>query len=227
MKEGVLHGNHEGSVYLIFFVALFYFAYKIFAYKNTDKNKAWIYGCWLFAFCSMLLALIFVYDIQYGARHAIGFVFLFIIIFSFGETSFPKYMVVLVVCVWLFCIQTREVNICPIPVYTEEKADALQKGREELIDAGFIDYNSDNPWDNTIIWLYGDETVTDFTYFYALPAGTGIQLYFKEDGAVRRFEELQSKYIMTNIGEEMDSLCEKENKEIIAEYGNVHIWRIR
>ena len=41
------------------------------------------------------------------------------------------------------------------------------------------------------------------------------------------FESLLPKYILTNAGEEIDLLCSKKAKEKMAEYGNVHIWRLR
>lgn len=226
IKAGIFNGYPEGGIYLIFLMAIIYFIYEVYHHKKTERNKAWISACWLFCFCSMLLAIIFLYDISYGARHAIGFLVLFIFIFSLTEMSRLKYAIFLIAFVWVFCIKLKDVVICPIPTYTDEKAASLQKGKEELVNADFLNINSDNPWDNTIIWIYQDETKTDFTYFYALPEGVGIELYFK-DAVLLNFEELQPRYILTNIGEEVDLLCAQEEKKMIAEYGNVHIWRLR
>ena len=127
---------------------------------------------------------------------------------------------------WLLCIRATDQYTYQIPVYTEAKEMILAKGRADLADKGLIDINSNNPWDNTLIWLYADETTVDFTHLYAVPDGMGIELYFK-DNVLKEFDMLKPKYIMTNIGEEIDLLCKYEGKEIMAEYGNVHIWQLR
>lgn len=88
-----------------------------------------------------------------------------------------------------------------------------------------IDEDSDNPWDNTIIWALD----ADFTHLYAIPNGIGINLC-KPDYIQSNFEALQPKYIMTNMDENagsIDALCAASGKELIAEYGTVHIWKLR
>lgn len=224
--EGIVNGSPAGSIYTLYILAMIYF---ISVYRQcTDSDiKKFCLGYWLFYFVVMLMAIIYLYDINVGSRHATGFILIFIFIIAFAETSKKKYLLLLGSFVWLLCIRATEPYTYQIPVYTDEKAEELEKGRDELTRKGdLIDLSSNDPWDNTIIWLYSDESVMDFTYLYALPDGLGIELYFKED-VLRNFDELKPKYIMTNIGEEIDCLCEEREKEKMAEYGNIHIWKLR
>ena len=175
----------------------------------------------------MLLAIIYFYSIPVGSRHITGFIFAFIFLFSLLEISYKRYLIFLGVFLWLLFIRATEIYTYQIPVFSEEKELALHKGRNELEEGGnLIDYESNDPWDNTIIWLYADESIVDFTYLYALPDGIGIELYFK-DKLISEFEELLPKYILTNSDEEIDLLCREKAKEKMAEYGNVHVWKLR
>lgn len=226
-KIGVGGGNDStvGGIYLLYLMAMIYFVYNI-KQSSDDRNKKVIWKSLLFCFCAMLLAIIYLYDINVGSRHATGFVLIAVFIFSFEEKISKLFVIFLISFLWIFCIKATDEYTYQIPVYTEEKAMALQKGTDELEEADFIDWESGNPWDNTIIWLLNDETMVDFTYLYAMPAGVGIELCFKEY-VLNNFSDLKPRYILTNIGEEIDLICEKKICEKVAEYGNVHIWRLR
>jgi len=224
---GIVKGDSSGSIYVLYAMAIIYFV--ITQNRCLDGNKAEKYAVRysLFYFCIMLLAIIYFYSIPVGSRHITGFIFAFIFLFSLLEISYKRYLIFLGVFLWLLFIRATEIYTYQIPVFSEEKELALHKGRNELEEGGnLIDYESNDPWDNTIIWLYADESIVDFTYLYALPDGIGIELYFK-DKLISEFEELLPKYILTNSDEEIDLLCREKAKEKMAEYGNVHVWKLR
>lgn len=216
-----IYGLPMGGIYFIYFVAIAYFICKILL--NTDNKKKEIrLSWWLFYFCAMFLAIIYLANIGNGVRYAVAFILIFIFIFSLEEKSFMRYALLLAAFVWAFGIKEANSCIYSLPVYTYEKEAVLEKGRNDLIKTDFCDSDSDTPWDNTIIW----PITVNHTYLYALPEGVGIELYTKEIG-IEDFSELQSKYIITNIGGEVDLLCKQEGKELITEYGNVHIWKLK
>lgn len=224
---GIVNGDPSGSIYALYVMAIVYFTIIQRGYLNGNKAKKYAMKYILFYFCIMLLAIIYFYSIPVGSRHITSFIFAFIFILSLSEISYKRYLIFLGVFLWLLFIRATDIYTYQIPVFSEEKELALHKGRNELEErSNLIDLDSDNPWDNTIIWLYADESIVDFTYLYALPDGIGIELYFK-DKLISEFEELMPKYILTNSDEEIDLLCKEKAKEKIAAYGNVHIWRLR
>lgn len=230
VKDGIIDGDPIGGAYAVYLLAAIYGIYLLLCQsRNEKKEKEFLnifLGYLLAYFCVMLLAIIYLYDVNAGSRHVMGFVLIFICLVPFLERSIIRYAILLTVFLWIFGVKATDGHTYQIPVYTEEKEMDLQKGRKELLQNGMADLSSSEPWDNTVIWLLKDETDIDFTYLYALPEGMGIELYFK--GIVSdSFAQLKPKYILTNIGEEIDLLCEREGKERMAEYGNVHVWKLR
>lgn len=224
--EGIVNGDPIGGIYALYFMAIAYFAYLLYKrFYGDNKNKI-VLGFWMAYFCVMLLAIIYLYDIDVGGRHAMSFLLVLIFVIPIVETSAKRFAMIFFFCVWIFVIRATDNFTYQIPVYTEEKGNALQHGKEELEKVEFLNLDDADPWDNTIIWLLGDETMIDFTFLYALPGGTGIELCFK-GYVLDNFKDLKPRYILTNIGEEVDLLCMQEGKERIAEYGNVHIWKLR
>lgn len=226
---GIISRESSGSIYALYMMMIAYFAIMQCRYLKNKDRATIQYGIRysLFYLCIMLFAIIYFYSIPVGSRHITGFIFAFIFVFSILEKTYKRYMIFLCAFLYFFLIRATDAYTYQVPVFSEEKELTLQKGRDELEKRGsLIDLESDNPWDNTIIWLYADESIVDFTYLYALPDGIGIELYFR-DKFMADFESLLPKYILTNAGEEIDLLCSKKAKEKMAEYGNVHIWRLR
>lgn len=224
--EGIVSGAPMGAMYAVFLMMVIYFVYSILATDKNDKDKRSFFYYGLICFLSLLLAIFYLYDLEVGSRHLTGFILVFIMVFPLMETSPKRFLLFLTAFIWLFCARAADEYTYGIPVRTEEKEAELAHGIEELEQAILIDADSDDAWDNTIIWLYSDETEIDFTYLYALPGGMGINLCVK-NYVMANFQQLRARYIITNIGEEVDLLCEKEKKELKAEYGNVHIWKLR
>lgn len=220
--DGIIEGMPTMTVYVLFFVEIIYM-FQVINQKSSSKKKRKYMGYWLFCFLSMLLAVFYLYDnIYVGSRHVMGFVLLFAFLLAFIESSKKKYILFLSAVIWSFCIRATDTYTYQIPVYTQEKEDILKDGKEDLKQADIVDLYTDNPWDNTVIW----EAEIDYTYLYAIPRGIGINLCFT-DYVLSEFTNLQSKYIMVNAGGEVDLLCEQSKKELIAEYGNAHLWRLR
>ena len=76
-----------------------------------------------------------------------------------------------------------------------------------------------------VIWLYTDDLFIKWQDLYAFPSGIGINLCMKQY-VLDNFDNLKSKYIMTNLGGDVDIKCLQSGKELLAEYGEVHIWKL-
>lgn len=221
--EGIVQGSPSGAMYAAFFMIMLYFAFCISKCRKTGKYQ-WSLYYGLGYLLIMLLAIFYLYDLRVGSRHVVGFILVFMLVFPLIETSGKRYLIFLAVFIWIFCARATDVYTYQLPIYTADKEADIIRGKDELAD--LVDVNAVDPWDNTILWLYGDETTVNFTYLYAVPGGMGINLCFK-DYVLSNFEQLKPKYIITNIGEEVDLLCKEKQKELKAEYGNVHIWKLR
>ncbi|MCM1262405.1 MAG: hypothetical protein NC313_06755 [Butyrivibrio sp.] len=219
--ETNIYGLPMGGIYFIYFIAIAYFLCVILLNKDNKERRRWL-SWWLFYFCVMLLAIIYLANIGNGVRYSAAFILIFIFIFSLEVKSVKGYILALAAFVWAFGIKEADSCIYSLPMYTYEKEAMLEKGRNDMMKVDFCDLAADTPWDNTIIW----PITVDYTYLYAIPEGAGIELYTKEIN-MEDFAGLQSKYILTSIGSEIDLLCEQGGKEMITEYGNAHIWKLR
>lgn len=218
---GIILGDAVGGVWTIFFTICLWFCYK---WKKEEKGNRilWIYSfTYLFL---MLLAVYFMYSIGVGSRHIAAFVFVAIFMVAVFEKTTRIKLYIGIVFVWCLCERANEDYSYRIPAYTDEKAEIIRQGADTLAEFDMIDEDSDNPWDNTIIWLLGE---TDFTHLYAIPDGMGINVC--NSGYIQsNFDHLQPKYMMTNNkGDGIDAMCETSGKELLAEYGTVHIWKLR
>lgn len=223
--DGVVNGAASGGAYAVYLVIMVYLVYML---TNVHKEKTRRIGLlyWLAYFVIMLLAIIYLYDVYVGSRHIMAFVFISVFVVALIETSTKRFLILLFAFIWLFNIRGTYDSMYTLPIYTEEKANVLQTGKNILQENMVLDAESDNAWDNTVIWVYRDVTSMDFTHLYALPAGVGINCCTKEYVSAN-FDALQARYIITNIGEDIDRLCTEKEKELIAEYGTVHIWKLR
>lgn len=221
--NGIIYGFVAGTVYALYLVIIGYLIYKT---VGAPKKLKRVWGILTFSFCTMLLAIFFLYDMDVGYRHIIGFILIFALLLPLIEPSRKNLFYCLIAFACVFCIRATEEYAYSIPQFTDWKEAVLARGYESMIMNDMPDELTDNPWDNTIIWPMVDETRTDFTLLYALPEGMGINACHK-DYILENFDELKPKYILTNVGEEIDLLCEKEEKYLVAFYGNVHIWRLR
>lgn len=220
--DGIIYGYYPGAIYMPYLAIIGYAACKTCTMK---KGRA-VLGILVFSLIAMLMAVFYLYDINVGSRHIIGFIFSFVFLIPIIENSAKNVYLFWVGFIWIFCIRATDIYTYQLPVHSEEMENVLLNGYEKMTNANMVDESTDNPWDNTIIWLYSDVTPTDHTYFYALPEGMGINLCTK-NYVLANFTELEPKYILANIGEEVDLLCQQEQKELIAEYGNVHVWKLR
>jgi len=61
---------------------------------------------------------------------------------------------------------------------------------------------------------------------YGIPAGFGISCC-ERDFVLANFEELQSKYICTPVGGEVDELCQQKELEVITSGMNAVCYQLR
>ncbi len=224
IKDGLFTGTENGAQYLLFMLAVCYFIFMRWQCKEKKKKS-------FFAYClryclAMLLVIIFLYDVETGSGHITAFVFLFMFILVIMDNHKVRKIGIALIFLWVFCIHKNDDYTYNIPVYTAEKASVLQEGAEALEDAQMLDFDTDNAWDNTVIWAYSGRWGLDFTYLYALPGGVGINVCY-DSHVEYQFDDFKSRYLITKINDDVDLLCREKNKECLVEYGDAHVWKLR
>ncbi len=224
IKYGLFNGTASGMQYLLFVVAICYFMIMCWQCKEKRKKKFFVFCLWYW-FLALLGYTVF-NEIEIGFRHISAFVFVFIFIVAIMDDHRIRKIGIALIFLGAICISRNDYDTYKIPVYTEEKASELQKGAQALQSAQILDFDTDNAWDNTVVFEYETLWGADFTYLYALPGGVGINSCYSSH--VESFlSGLESRYLITKIDDEADHMCQKVKKERLAEYGDVHVWKLR
>ncbi|MCM1263981.1 MAG: hypothetical protein NC313_14815 [Butyrivibrio sp.] len=221
--NGIVSGDMVGSSWAVMLAVCVWIYYR---WHEDNKNMKFFWAYCLVYLLLMILAVYYMYSIYTGSRHIATFTFIAIFMVAVFEKSNKLKAYIAVLFIWCFCIRATDTYYYEIPTYTDEKAAVIQSGVSELSGYNMIDEYSDNPWDNTIIWMLSDSQTLDFTCLYAVPDGMGINLCTQEY-VQNHFDSLEAKYIMTYNGGGIDSICSTLGKELLAEYSDVHIWRLR
>lgn len=213
---GMVKGNMEGCLWSVFIILLLILL--VLSFKKKE------YIVWTGMMILMLGAITMFYDIPVGSRHLVPYIVAAIIVLC-SSKYYKTVAGILVTIVLLFTsrIYVDEYNYC-FPQYDAVYATQLADLREELDDKIIVDQSADT-WDNTIVWLFYDETVFPWQQLYAIPEGMGINLCMP--GYVRYVEcKLKAKYIAVNTGEPMAKQFAESGVEIIAERNGVTIYKL-
>lgn len=193
------------------------------AYRQRHKTEVWRRWAGCFFILFIMLCTKFLFYIGNGYRHLMGFIIIGIIICA---VFFPlKTYIGVIFATMFWCFVIKGERTCELlPVTTVEMMSEIDEGEAMLKERIPIRQNAD-PWENTVIWLYTDDLFIKWQDLYAFPSGMGINLCMKQY-VLDNFENMKAKYIMTNIGGEVDLKCLQAEKELLAEYGEVHVWRL-
>ncbi|MCD8069341.1 MAG: hypothetical protein LUE87_10770, partial [Lachnospiraceae bacterium] len=115
---------------------------------------------------------------------------------------------------------------------SEELAAEIDRAKLEM-EAGMPLQTQNVPgYENDVIWVLSDSSedgewlVTDYQLLYSLPAGFGINCCDAEY-VLSSFDELQSKYICTAAGGQIDRLCQERGLTVVTEGLNAVIYQLR
>lgn len=145
------------------------------------------------------------------ASTMIGFIF----ILYFLRFDITKIAVIIItgVVVW----SSNDVFYINLPQKNEELAARIESHNlDELMPI------SEDCWDNTVIWPLS----TGHNEFYNLPAGFGISCCY-DDYIYNNFDDVKSKYIAVQEGNDLDIFLQDRNCEKIATEGSVNIYSLR
>lgn len=224
---GITDNSMAGGVFAVYVSVICMLSYELFHRRRQSCAEAdrimKTTGGWVICLLLMLCIKFLCYTVGTGYRHLLGFIILGSLILA---VSLPVKKVSVLILIMFWCFFVKGEGVCEqLPIRTDERESEITAGSLILEDKVYIDKNAD-PWENTVIWVLVDNnSLIQWQDLYAFPSGIGINLCSKEY-VLDNFEKLHSKYIMTNIGGEIDVRCMEEGKELLAEYGASRVYRL-
>ncbi len=167
-----------------------------------------------FCFVGMLFALLLMYKLTEGSKHLLTFIAVGIFIVSLMRTTFYKKAVLIgVVFAYLYSYMAVDPYDYQVPFVEEQRKEQLESWRQDLGDELTLVKNPVPNYDNVVIWVLWDNTPkgrvsSKWQLLYALPEGFGISCCDGEYVA-GNFDALQSKYLATVEGGEIDYQCQE------------------
>ena len=239
MKSGIISGLCAGAIFaafiILFVIMIIRFVSDIIKYKKDkkteNKNKLIIEGHFIFVMFGMFSAIVLMYKLTEGSKHLLTFLALGVFLLTLFHGKYYIENIVLVLAFsFFFIIKADSAYDYEVPFkndYICAKTDEWGKAFDEN-----IDLKEDTlGYDNVIIWDFYDTKdgvaqPIKWQYLYMLPKGMGISCCDPEF-VKNNLETLQSKYIVTLTGSEVDSLCEQSGRELLHKDEELSFYRLR
>lgn len=220
-KSGLASGAFFGGYLVMMAVLLWQSAADYRRYRKSRKegseftDKLFLLESHLaFCFVGMLFALLLMYKLTEGSKHLLTFIAVGIFIVSLMRTAFYKKAVLIgAVFAYLYSYMAVEPYDYQIPFVEEQRREQLEGWRQALDGELVLSEKSSPCYDNVVIWVLSDNTKkgrvsSKWQLLYALPEGFGISCCDGEYAA-DNFDALQSRYIATVEGGEIDDRCQE------------------
>ncbi len=159
----------------------------------------------------LFAAMVLMYKTEPGARHLIlfvaGAVYLMLSIWKKKDVLIP---IAFILCV-AFGLKFMCTADFKVPAGERELLSRIEECRTVLEKEMVIDETSITSFENTVIWLWDDETEngtaeTDWRMLYALPTGFGVNLCLR-DFVLLNFDDLEPRYIALVPGGGVEQRC--------------------
>ncbi len=211
----------QGGWCLVYLLLMIWLIARLYdAYKKKDSNVV-LYAYGIVLLLVMMAAVFLLFDVFNGSKHFVEFTVMGIFVLAMTEAFHKRTLMFGIVFVYLFTAKATSAYEWSVPAWTWEMEQEIAYGNHQLMNTVVVDTKADQ-WDNTVIW----DLSAKWQDAYAFPAGVGINIC-QPDYIIDNFHQLKSKYIMTNKKGKVDRICRKNQKELLAEYGRVHVWKLR
>lgn len=211
----------QGGWCLVYLLLMIWMAVRFYdAYKKKDKGAV-LYAYGFVLFLAVMIAVFLFFDVFNGSKHFVEFTVAGIFAFAMQEAMNKRTVLLTILFVYLFTAKAASAYEWSVPAWTVEMGQEMEHGKNQLKSTIDIDAKADR-WDNTVIW----DLSSKWQDAYAFPAGAGINLC-QTDYILNNFHQLKSKYLMTAIDGQVDIFCKENQKELLAEFGQVRVYKMR
>lgn len=184
-----------------------------------------------FSFVAMLFALLLMYKLTEGSKHLLTFMAAGIFVTAMMETRFYRKAVIIgVTFAYFYSYMAVEPYDYQAPFVREERQAQIETWRDIFAEHMSLESEDTPNFDNVVIWVFSDaaggqETAdrqdasgvqltqnTAWQVLYALPEGWGISCCMR-DYVIANLDSLESRYLLTVSGGEIDELCRQAGYE--------------
>lgn len=189
--------------------------------KKALKNQVIIEVHFALSLIAMLFAHLLMYKMVEGSKHFLTFIAAGIFIVSMLQTRYYKKAVLLgAAFLYLYSYKAVEPYDYQVPYVTQGRQEQVDYWQQIFTENLTLKTENVPNYDNVIIWTFGDETPEGnrnlkWQLLYSAPKGFGISCCEREY-ILEHLTELQSKYIATVSGGEIDELCSAKGYEEIG-----------
>lgn len=209
--------------YIIFFTYITLFLVKAKTERMENGNKIFLLF-WSGFMLAQFLSIIFCFTIESGVKHIQELLMAGVFISGIYLKA-KDYKYILILSIFLFALSADDGYMWEIPEFSEKKYEEISLGKEQWSSNTQMDEIEE--WNNTVLWVLSDKKgATPWQYLYAIPEGMGINIC-KKDYVMDNYLNLKGKYIFINEGGTIDNKFQMDNKQLVADYGSIHVWMIR
>lgn len=194
------------SIYLLSEIILFF--YFLFTLKNKNKYKMFLEIFTMIMNFTVLLAIIFLYDIYAGARHTLALSLWTLLIIAINSRRSTKILTIIGLSIILFLYCPKDDFSYRIPFADRKDKENANKIVEEL-EKVCGDY--EDGWEGTVDFFVNE---VDFNIAYFFPKGIGIQIMLEEIDDYSALERLNARYYVTKPESNLAQIC-RENCKLI------------
>lgn len=229
---GYMVSTHGENVSAMFAILFGVFCYQLYgAIQKKNREQALWNGFFVFYFVAMLLAAIYMFGIASGRKHMLCFVVLGLFVLAMDGLELSKSVGLSLALFYFFVVSVAGGGWAWNIPYIDMNIQAEIRKGEEVLHREIEVTDSDNPFDNTIVWTFGDVVDdqmvdTDWHMLYALPPGMGINMCLF-DSLASDLSNVQSKYIFVVADGRTDQHCRKVGAKKLVEYGGMIIYQLR
>ena len=231
IREGLATGSFFVGFLLVMVIVALYALYKLY---TKEYKTALIYGHYGFCCFAMWMALLLMYKMQEGSKHLLTFIAAGLFMIAMMKVKYSLQTILCcIVFVYLYFFMAIDAYDYQNRYRNDELVAEIQRTEADFHEKLALNMEDVPNYDNNVIWVThdyhaetGEQMTTDYQVLYGLPAGFGISCCYP-DYILDQFDTLQSKYICTPTGGEIDRLCVECGLEVITQGMNVTCYQLR
>ena len=227
--ESFISGLPAGALFVAFILVLALMLFTtISKWKRKEKDVS-VYVHFTFCTFGMWMALLLMYKMTEGSKHLSAFIVTGILLISLvSAKQCWKWVVTIILCGFLFIVMAKEPINYDIPYKTDRMESQLLSLQEEL--QKNLELSDVSPsFENTVIWVFSDkvdgqEIQLAWQMLYLFPDEYGINLCYG-DFVLQNYDTLESRYVATIPGGEIDKMLQKNGAKLMAENEAIVIYK--
>lgn len=220
--QGFRSGLASGAFFAGYLVMLGILLWQSFAdWRKGLQTRLIVEAHLALSFVGMLFALLLMYKLTEGSKHLLTFMAAGIFVIALMRTrTFKKAILMGTTFAYFYTYMAVDPYDYQVP-FAEAERTAQVEAWADTFEANLELVENDVPnFDNVVIWVFNDTipkgTVnTKWQMLYSLPEGFGISCCMS-DYVIANFDTLQSRYIATVGGGEIDRMCTDAGYEEIG-----------